>query len=43
MYTCVFQVWTSQLKRAVDTAQFLEGVTVERWKALNEMDHVSYN
>lgn len=37
-----FQVWTSQLKRAVDTAQYLKGVSIERWKALNEMDHVSY-
>lgn len=37
------KVWTSQLKRAVDTAQFLEGVTVERWKALNEMDHGIYD
>ena len=37
----LIKVWTSQLKRAVDTAQYLKGVSIERWKALNEMDHVS--
>nr|XP_058946442.1 6-phosphofructo-2-kinase/fructose-2,6-bisphosphatase 1-like isoform X2 [Pocillopora verrucosa] len=37
------KVWTSQLKRAVDTAQYLKGVTTERWKALNEMDHGIYD
>ena len=26
----------------MDTAQYLKGVSIERWKALNEMDHVSF-
>ncbi|KAJ7383560.1 6-phosphofructo-2-kinase/fructose-2,6-bisphosphatase 2 [Desmophyllum pertusum] len=37
------KVWTSQLKRAVDTAQYLKVVSTERWKALNEMDHGIYD
>ncbi|XP_020605187.1 6-phosphofructo-2-kinase/fructose-2,6-bisphosphatase 1-like isoform X2 [Orbicella faveolata] len=37
------KVWTSQLKRAVDTAQYLKVVSIERWKALNEMDHGIYD
>lgn len=37
------KVWTSQLKRAMDTGQYLKGVTIERWKALNEMDHGIYD
>ncbi|XP_022781163.1 6-phosphofructo-2-kinase/fructose-2,6-bisphosphatase 1-like [Stylophora pistillata] len=37
------KVWTSELKREVDTAQYLKGVTTERWKALNEMDHGIYD
>ena len=34
------QVWTSQLKRTVQSAQHLEGA-IEQWKALNELDVVS--
>ena len=33
------QIWTSQLKRTVQTAKHLTG-TVEQWKALNELDVV---
>jgi broad specificity phosphatase PhoE/predicted kinase len=32
-----FKIWTSQLKRTVQTAKHLSG-TVEQWKALNELD-----
>ncbi|KAK3739730.1 hypothetical protein QZH41_016177 [Actinostola sp. cb2023] len=32
------QVWTSQLKRAVYTAKYIDTVPVEQWKALDEMD-----
>lgn len=32
-----FKVWTSWMKRAIDTAQFIDGVQ-ERWKTLNEID-----
>ena len=38
---CVFvQIWTSQLKRTVQTAKHLSG-QVEQWKALNELEVVS--
>ena len=33
------QIWTSQLKRTVQTAKHLNG-TVEQWKALNELEVV---
>ena len=33
------QIWTSQLKRTVQSAKHLSG-TVEQWKALNELDVV---
>ena len=33
-----FKVWTSQLKRTVETAQYLTGTLTEQWKALNELD-----
>lgn len=32
-----FKIWTSQLKRTVQTAKHLSG-TVEQWKALNELE-----
>lgn len=35
------QIWTSQLKRTVQTAKHLSG-TVEQWKALNELEVVGY-
>ena len=34
------KVWTSQLKRTIQTAESL-GVTYEQWKILNEIDAVS--
>ena len=34
------QIWTSQLKRTIQTGQFLRG-TIEQFKALNELDVVS--
>lgn len=34
------KVWTSQMKRAIQTAEAL-GVPYEQWKALNEIDAVS--
>lgn len=34
------KVWTSQLKRTIQTAECL-GVTYEQWKILNEIDAVS--
>ena len=34
------QVWTSQLKRTIHTAKYLDG-SIEQWKALNELDVVS--
>ena len=34
------QIWTSQLKRSINTAAFLDGNS-EPWKALNELDVVS--
>ena len=37
------KVWTSQLKRAVDTARYIKHAQTEQWKALNEMDFVSSN
>lgn len=39
LYTA--QIWTSQLRRTVETAQCLDG-TIEQWKALNELDVVSF-
>lgn len=33
-------MWTSQLKRTIQTAESL-GVTYEQWKILNEIDAVS--
>ena len=36
------KVWTSQLKRTIQTAESL-GVTYEQWKILNEIDAVSRN
>ena len=38
--TIHIQIWTSQLKRTVQTAKHLNG-TVEQWKALNELEVVS--
>lgn len=35
------KVWTSHMKRTVQTAEAL-GVQYEQWKALNEIDAVSY-
>ena len=35
------KVWTSQLKRTIQTAEAL-GVPYEQWKILNEIDAVSY-
>lgn len=35
-------MWTSQLKRTIQTAESL-GVTYEQWKILNEIDAVSRN
>ncbi|EDV25346.1 uncharacterized protein TRIADDRAFT_24566, partial [Trichoplax adhaerens] len=32
------QIWTSQLKRTYQTATYIEEATVEKWKALNEID-----
>ena len=38
--TCVnVQIWTSQLKRTVQSAKHLSGI-VEQWKALNELEVV---
>lgn len=34
------KVWTSQMKRTIQTAECL-GVPYEQWKALNEIDAVS--
>lgn len=34
------KVWTSQMKRTIQTAEAL-GVPYEQWKALNEIDAVS--
>ena len=34
------KVWTSQMKRTIQTAEVL-GVPYEQWKALNEIDAVS--
>lgn len=34
------KVWTSQLKRTIQTAESL-GVLYEQWKILNEIDAVS--
>lgn len=34
------KVWTSQLKRTIQTAEAL-GVPYEQWKILNEIDAVS--
>ena len=39
LYTPHGQIWTSQLKRTIQTAQFLDGL-VEQWKSLNELDVV---
>ncbi len=37
---CVsLQIWTSQLKRTIQTGNYLSG-TIEQWKALNELDVV---
>lgn len=36
------KVWTSQLKRTIQTAEAL-GVPYEQWKILNEIDAVSQN
>jgi len=33
------KVWTSQMKRTIQTAEVL-GVPYEQWKALNEIDAV---
>jgi len=30
-------VWTSQLKRSIETAEYL-GMDTEKWKALNELE-----
>lgn len=35
------KVWTSQLRRTIQTAEEL-GVPYEQWKILNEIDAVSY-
>ena len=34
------QIWTSQLKRTIQSAHYLDG-TIVQWKALNELDVVS--
>ena len=36
------QVWTSQLRVASHTAKYITGAPVEQWKALNELDYVSW-
>ena len=35
-----FQVWTSQLKRTIQTASNISSVSLEQWKALDELDAV---
>ncbi|EDO34619.1 predicted protein [Nematostella vectensis] len=37
------KVWTSQLKRAVQTAKYIQHAPVEPWKALNEIDYGIYD
>ncbi|XP_031550476.1 6-phosphofructo-2-kinase/fructose-2,6-bisphosphatase 2-like [Actinia tenebrosa] len=37
------QVWTSQLRRAVDTGKYIRKIPVEQWKALDEMDYGLYD
>ena len=37
----LLQVWTSQLKRTIQTAQNIDAVSLEQWKALDELDAVS--
>lgn len=39
IYELYGQIWTSQLKRSIQTAQFLDGL-VEQWRSLNELDVV---
>ena len=34
-------VWTSELKRTKQTAEFIQGVPKVNWKALNEINAVS--
>lgn len=34
------RVWTSHLKRTIQTAAYIKGVSSEPWKALNEIDAV---
>lgn len=42
MSVLIFKVWTSQLKRTIQTAKEINATSQEQWKALDELDAVSY-
>lgn len=43
IFVLLLQIWTSEYKRTIQTADTMKDVPLERWKALNEIDAVRFH